>query len=250
MKRLSVTVGLAAALLLGAAAPVFAQMSPSIAAALADPSRPAKDQALDAQRRPAEIMTFIGLHPGQTIVDVWPGAYWDRLFSDVVGPSGQVIAWMPEEAAKAEHVAAVENGSHPYPEHPNVVAMTGPVNAFAVPASVDVVWIRQNYHDLYDPFMGPADVPGFNKAVLRALKPGGIFVVIDHSAPDGSGLAATNTTHRIDAAVVRRDMEAAGFQFVGESPLLRNPADTRDKLVFEPGIRGKTDQFIYVFRKP
>lgn len=249
MRRGMMIAALATALA-AAAAPALAQMAPSIAAALADPNRPAKDQALDAQRRPAEIMRFIGLRPGQTIVDVWPGAYWDRLFADVVGPSGQVIAWMPEEAAKAEHVPAVQNGSHPYPEHPNIVAMTGPVNAFSVPASVDVVWIRQNYHDLYDPFMGPADVARFDKAVFRALKPGGIFVVIDHSAPDGSGLADTNTTHRIDAAVVKRDMAAAGFQFVGESPVLRNPADTREKLVFDPSIRGRTDQFIYVFRKP
>ncbi len=242
---------LAAALLALATAPAGAQtMSPAIAAALSDPSRPAKEQALDAQRRPAEIMAFIGLHAGQTIVDIWPGAYWDRLFADVVGPSGKVIAWWPNEAAKAEHVAAPADGAHPYPEHPNVVALNGPVNALALPEPADVIWIRQNYHDLYDPFMAPADVPTFNKAVFRALKPGGIFVVIDHSAPDGSGLAATNTTHRIDAAVVKRDMAAAGFEFVGSSDLLRNPEDGRDKLVFAPGIRGKTDQFIYVFRKP
>jgi predicted methyltransferase len=235
---------------IGLAAPALAQMSPPIAAALADPSRPPKDQALDAQRRPAEIMAFIGLRPGQTIVDVWPGAYWDRLFSDVVGSGGQVIAWTPAEAAKAEHLTMPQDGSHPYPDHPNVVAYGGPVNSFAISAPVDVVWIRQNYHDLYDPFMGPADVAGFNKAVFRALKPGGIYVVIDHSAPDGSELASTNTTHRIDAAVVKKDMAAAGFQFVGESPVLRNPADARDKVVFDPAIRGRTDQFVYIFRKP
>ncbi|HEY1929105.1 MAG TPA: methyltransferase [Caulobacteraceae bacterium] len=249
MRRGLMIVALASALA-GAAAPALAQMAPSIAAALADPNRPAKDQTLDASRRPAEIMAFIGLHPGQTIVDVWPGAYWDRLFADVVGPSGQVITWLPTEAAKAEHLTMPKDGDHPYPEHPNVVAYGGPINNFSLPAQADVVWIRQNYHDLYDPFMGPADVAGFNKAVFRALKPGGIFVVIDHSAPDGSGLAATNTTHRIDAAVVKKDMAAAGFQFVNESPVLHNAADTREKVVFDPSIRGRTDQFIYVFRKP
>jgi predicted methyltransferase len=98
--------------------------------------------------------------------------------------------------------------------------------------------------------MAPTDVPTFDKAVFKALKKGGYFVVIDHSAPDGSGLADTNTTHRIDAAVVKKDMEAAGFVFVGESSALRNPADPRDKLVFDPSIRGKTDQFIYLFQKP
>jgi predicted methyltransferase len=240
---------LALALVAGGAS-MAATLTPAIAAALSDPTRPAREQALDAQRRPAEILAFINLHAGQTIVDVWPGGYWDRLFSDVVGPTGEVIAWWPVEAAKAEKVPLPAEGSHPVADHPNVVALSGPVNDFKTPAPVDVVWIRQNYHDFYDKFMGPADVAGFNKAVYAALKPGGLYVVIDHSAPDGSGLAATDTTHRIDAAVVKRDMAAAGFQFVGESNVLRNPADTRDKVVFEPSIRGKTDQFIYVFRKP
>ncbi len=248
------TLGLGATALFLSLAPLApshaATLTPAIASALSDPTRPAKEQALDAQRRPAEILAFIDLHAGQTIVDVWPGGYWDRLFSDVVGPTGQVIAWWPVEAAKAEQVPLPVEGSHPVAGHTNVVALSGPVNGFKTPSPVDVVWIRQNYHDLYDKFMGPADVPGFNKAVFRALKPGGLYVVIDHSAPDGSGLAATDTTHRIDPAVVKKDMASAGFEFVGESDVLRNPADTRDKVVFEPSIRGKTDQFIYVFKKP
>jgi predicted methyltransferase len=110
--------------------------------------------------------------------------------------------------------------------------------------------MRQNYHDLYDKFMGPADVPAFNKAVYEALKPGGRFVIIDHSAADGSGLADTETLHRIDAARVKADLAAAGFKFVGESDALRNPADPRTKLVFDPSIRGHTDQFVYVFQRP
>jgi predicted methyltransferase len=98
--------------------------------------------------------------------------------------------------------------------------------------------------------MGPADVPAFNKAVFAALKPGGRFVIIDHAAPDGTGLRDTDTTHRIDAAVVKADLAAAGFRFVGESQVLRNPADDRTKLVFDPSVRGKTDQFVYVFERP
>ena len=132
----------------------------------------------------------------------------------------------------------------------NLVVSTAPINATALPSGLDAVFIRQNYHDLYDKFMGPADVPAFNKAVYGALKPGGRFVIIDHSAPDGSGLADTDTTHRIDAAVVKKDMAAAGFRFVGESNALRNPADDRTKLVFDPSVRGKTDQFVYVFQRP
>jgi predicted methyltransferase len=138
----------------------------------------------------------------------------------------------------------------PLAGHPNVIAVVTHANTLALPAKADVIWMRQNYHDLYDKFMGPADVPAFNKAVYAALKPGGRFVIIDHAAPDGSGLADTETTHRIDAAVVKADLAAAGFRFVGESQVLRNPADDRTKLVFDPSVRGKTDQFVYVFQRP
>ena len=224
--------------------------SPAVDAAIADPGRPAKDTALDAERKPAEILTFINLKPGATIVDVVPGAYWDRLFAKVVGPVGHVYDFMPDELAKAEHKPLPVAGSAPIADLPNVTAYSAPTNSFAVPTPADIVWIRQNYHDIYDPFMAPADVPTFDKAVFKALKKGGYFVVIDHSAPDGSGLTDTNTTHRIDAAVVKKDMAAAGFVFVGESGALRNPADPRDKLVFDPSIRGKTAQFIYLFKKP
>jgi predicted methyltransferase len=240
-----------AGVLIAASGVALAADTPSnIAAAVADSGRPAADTALDAGRKPAEILTFIGLKPGMKIVDVIPGPYWDRMFSKAVGPSGHVYMFLPLEIAKAEKIPVPTNGSTPFPGYPNVTVNAGPMNSFSTSEPVDVVWIRQNYHDLYDPFMGPADVPAFDKAVFNALKPGGLFVVIDHSAPDGSGLADTNTTHRIDAAVVKKDMAAAGFQFVGESNVLRNPADARDKLVFDPSIRGKTDQFVYLFRKP
>ena len=222
----------------------------NIAAAVADAGRPQADKDLDAARKPAETLAFIGVKPGQRVVDVFPGPYFDRLFADAVGPSGKVYMFIPVEVTKFEKMVVPANGSAPYPDHPNVTALVAPVNAFAVPEPVDVVWIRQNYHDLYDPFMGPADVPAFNKAVFKALKSGGAYVVVDHSAPDGSGKTMTNTAHRIDAAVVKKDMAAAGFTFAGESDLLRNPADTRDKLVFDPKIKGHTDQFIYLFRKP
>jgi predicted methyltransferase len=244
---------IAAALLLGltgaGASAAWATPSP-VAAAVADPGRPAADTALDASRKPVAVLAFIGLKPGDRVVDVWPGAYWDRLFSKVVGPEGHVYIFWPLEAAKAEKVTVPPVGSAPLPGYPNVTVTAAPANAFATPEPVDMVWIRQNYHDFYDPFMAPTDAPTFNKAVFKALKPGGLYVIIDHSAPDGSGLAATDTTHRIDPAVVKTDMAAAGFVFVGESDALRNPDDPRTKLVFDPSIRGRTDQFIYLFRKP
>jgi predicted methyltransferase len=251
MKLQSLVGAVCAGILVAACGAALAADVPSnVAAAVADSGRPAADTALDAARKPAEILTFIDLKPGMKVVDVIPGPYWDRMFSKAVGPSGHVYMFLPLEIAKAEKIPVPPNGSAPLPNYPNVTVNAAPVNSFSTSEPVDVVWIRQNYHDLYDPFMGPADVPAFNKAVFNALKPGGVFVIIDHSAPDGSGLADTNTTHRIDAAVVKKDMAAAGFQFVGESNALRNPADTRDKLVFDPSIRGKTDQFAYVFRKP
>ena len=252
--KLGYLVGALAAGALLAAGPV-ALAAPatgkSIADAVASPSRPAADKALDAGRKPADILKFIHLKAGQKIVDVFPGPYWDRLFSDVVGADGKVYMFLPTEVIKAEGIKnAPADQSHPVPDPPNVTALVSPVNAMAIPEAVDVVWIRQNYHDLYDRFMGPANVPAFNKLVFDALKKGGLYVIIDHSAPAKSGLEDTDTTHRIDAAVVKLDMAAAGFKFVGESNVLRNKADPRDKLVFDKSIRGKTDQFIYVFRKP
>jgi len=220
------------------------------AAIVADATRPAGDRALDAERRPAELLTFLKIRPGATVADVWPGDYWDRLFADAVGPTGKVYAVHLIEADKGEHQPTPADGTMPLPDHPNVVSVATHTNTFALPAKADLIWMRQNYHDLYDKFVGPADVPAFNRGVYQALKPGGRFVVIDHSAPDGSKLADTNTTHRIDAAVVKADMAAAGFKFVGESNVLRNPADDRTKLVFDPSIRGHTDQFVYVFQRP
>ena len=233
-----------------ACAPLAAQSFSSPAAIVADPSRPDQDRAQDASRHPAELLAFLNIKPGQTVADVWPGDYWDRLFANAVGPAGKVYAVHLIEADAGEHRTAPPDGTMPLSNHPNVVVVNAHTNTFALPSKADVIWMRQNYHDLYDKFVGPADVPAFNKAVYQALKPGGRFVIIDHSAPDGTGLRDVETKHRIDAAVVKADMAAAGFRFVGESNVLRNPADDRSKLVFDPSVRGKTDQFVYVFQRP
>ncbi len=222
-----------------------------IAAAVADPSRPAADLAADEARKPAETLAFVGVRPGQVIVDFFPGGgYFSRLFADAVGAKGKIYAFTPSELGAIMKKPLPANGSMPDPARPNIVALVAPVDQFAAPEPVDVVFTAQNYHDLHDPFMGPADLSKFNAAVFKALKRGGVYAILDHSAPDGSGLAATNSTHRIDAAVVRGEVTAAGFVFVGESGILRNPADDRSKLVFDPSIRHHTDQFFYVFRKP
>ncbi|HEY5289352.1 MAG TPA: methyltransferase [Caulobacteraceae bacterium] len=252
MKHLGLAGLLGATLIAGSAMVAMAAgaISPNIAAAVADTSRSAADRDLDAARKPAETLAFVGVKPGQKVVDVFAGPYFDRLFSSVVGAKGKVYMFIPAEVVKLKEAPALANGSAPFPDHPNVIALTAPIDAFSVPEPVDVVWIRQNYHDLHDKFMGPANVPAFNAAVFKALKPGGEYIVIDHSAPNGSGLADTETAHRIDAAQVKKEVSAAGFRFSGESNLLRNPADPRTALVFDKAIRGKTDQFIYKFRKP
>jgi len=233
-----------------AASAIAAPKQSDAAAIVADSTRPEADRALDAERHPAELLTFLRIRKGATVADVWPGDYWDRLFANAVGPTGKVYAVHLEEADKAEQNPTPSAGSAPLAGHPNVIAVVTHANTLTLPAPADVIWMRQNYHDLYDKFMGPADVPAFNKAVFAALKPGGRFVIIDHAAPDGTGLRDTDTTHRIDAAVVKADLAAAGFRFVGESQVLRNPADDRTKLVFDPAVRGKTDQFVYVFQRP
>jgi predicted methyltransferase len=231
------------------------ELSP-VDAAVADPGRPAADTALDAKRKPAEVLKLIGIKPGDKVVDLFAGAYWDRLFSKVVGPSGKVIAFQSVEMAKALKQTLPPPGSKPYPDYPNIVAQSMPINDLpktvtqTAVETTDIVWMRQNYHDMYDPFMGPADVAAVDRGIFLSLKHGGLFVVIDHKAPDGSGLASTNTLHRIDEAVVKKDLTAAGFELFKESNLYSNPADPRDKHSSDPSIKGNTDQFILVFRRP
>ncbi len=249
MKSRFLVGGLAALIFSAAAAPAGATPA-AISAAIADQSRPDADRALDAERKPAELLSFVRLKPGETIVDVVPGAYWDRLFSDVVGPHGRVIAFYPTQMAKFTKNGLPVTGSHPFADHPNVEAVTASIDAFTTPHPADVVWIRENYHDLYDKFMGPADVPGFNRAVFKALRPGGYFVVLDHVAAAGSGISATDTLHRIDPVRVKRDMAAAGFKFIAAGDMLKNAADDHTLKVFDKTIRGHTDQFVFLFQKP
>ena len=222
-----------------------------VTAAINDPARKADTQA-DARRKMAAVMTFAEARPGQKVVDLIPGSgYWTRVFSAIVGPRGHVYDVWPTEYAKVdgEDVTATQQ-LVAEPHYANVSALTQPAAKFEVPEPVDLVFTVQNYHDYFDPFMGPTDIAAFNKQVFGALKPGGLFVVIDHAAAAGSGVSATDTLHRIDPAIVRQQVEAAGFVFDGESDALRNPADPHDIKVFDKSIRGHTDQFMYRFRKP
>jgi predicted methyltransferase len=134
--------------------------------------------------------------------------------------------------------------------YPNVTVLVQPIASLSLPKGVDMIWTSQNYHDLHDPFMGSPDMAAINKAIYDALKPGGIYIVLDHAAAAGTGVSKTNDLHRIDPAAVKAEVTAAGFQFVGESDVLSNPADDHSLKIFDPKIKGKTDKFIYKFRKP
>lgn len=217
-------------------------VAPAITAALADPAR--ADQAGDdARRQAAALIAFAGVKPGDTVVDFFPGnGYWTRIFSPLVGAKGRVDALWPAAAAKyaEKNLPALQARGLA-----NVTAQVLPGNALAVPAPVDMVWTVQNYHDV------PAGYAAtFDQSVFRALKKGGIYLVVDHADAAGKGASSASTLHRIEPGYVRRQVESAGFRFVGESKVLANPADDHSLKVFDPAIRGHTDQFVYKFRKP
>jgi predicted methyltransferase len=227
-------------------------VSPTLAAAVADSSRPDSDTARDADRKPEQTLAFSGVKPGDRVADyVADSGYFTRLFSSVVGPKGHVYAVEPTEffRFKAFPPAVAELQGYGV-AHPNVTVTTASaMEGLGFPEKIDLFWISRNYHDLHDRFMGPVDIAAFNKAVYRALKPGGVYVVLDHSAAPGAPADVTETLHRIEASTVRREVEAAGFRFDSASSILANPADPRTAKVFEPAIRGHTDQFILKFRK-
>jgi predicted methyltransferase len=240
--------------ILGGAAGALAQDPPipaSIAAAVAGKDRPAADIDRDAARRPAELLAFAGVVPSDKIADIMPGqGYFTRLFSAAVGPGGHVYAIVPTELAQAApKTADAAKALAADPHFANVSALVEPSATLGAPEPLDLAWTSDNYHDLYG-FFGAAQAARFDAAVFAMLKPGGVFIVIDHAAAAGADGASGKTLHRIDPAIVRAQVLAAGFTFVAESPVLRNPADGHETTVFSPAIRGHTDQFVLKFRKP
>jgi len=248
--RLSIPL-IAIALGLPAAATIAAPATPAyVTAALNDPARK-DDAANDARRHPAEVMAFTGVKPGDSVVELAPGSgYWTRIFSGIVGDKGHVYTVRPNEMGKfdAKPIAQWQELVKA-PPYTNVSILQQPAATLTVPGSADVVFTSQNYHDYHDSFMGPVDMAKFDKQVFDALKPGGVFVVIDHVANAGDA-TATEKLHRIDPEVVKKEVEGAGFVLDGSSDVLKNPADDHKVKVFDPAIRGKTDQFILRFKKP
>ena len=223
----------------------------ALSLSVAAPALPQMAQSGPPSPNPAwkvpEVIGFIGVKSGDKVADVIAGRLTGAL-AQAVGPAGKVYAVETAELVKA-HPEALDKMHSLASQMPNVVVSADPV-ATPLPSGLDAVFIRQNYHDLYDKFMGPADVAAFNRSVFTALKPGGVYVVLDHAAVSGSGIAATDTLHRIDPARVKSDVLAAGFKLESESSILSNPADDHSKNVFDPLIRDHTDQFLFKFRKP
>jgi len=235
----------AATLVAGAAA---ATIPAYIAASVANPARPAADTARDAARKPAEVLSFAGVKPGQQVLELIPGGgYFTRLLSGAVGPSGHVTEAVPQLAA--QDVRQTSNGVAADPHFGNVSEMAMSPEALAGVHGMDLVWTSQNYHDLHLTRL-KLDVVGLDKEIFAALKPGGVFFIEDHAAKPGSGTSTTDAEHRIDEDFVKQEVESVGFKLVGESDILRNPADDHSLLVFDPAIRGHTDQFLVKFRKP
>ncbi|WP_296171890.1 hypothetical protein [uncultured Brevundimonas sp.] len=236
------------ALLVAAASPTLAQNASPAAyqSAVADSLRPADEVARDPLRHPAEMLAFAQVQPGQRVADIRPGAgYFTRLFSRVVGEGGHVYAFVPNKTAERENPRADALVT----AYPNVSRVNGDLDAMTFDQPLDVVFMSQEYHDFHIPRFG-VDVTKMNADIFKALKPGGLFVVIDHQAAPGAGNTVVETLHRIEGAQLRREVEAAGFVFDGETTAVANPADDHTLNVFDEAIRGKTDQFVYRFRKP
>ncbi|HWK36276.1 methyltransferase [Sphingomonas sp.] len=242
----------AIAALLLAATPVAlgAQaLTPAITAALADPARPAAEKERDAARHAGAVIAFMGVKPGAKVADFIPGGgYWTHILAPLVGPKGHVYAYSPGESLGSAEAIAKQKAA--VAGYANVTTLGDPLAAVSFPEPLDAIITVQNWHDLHLTRWPAGTAATAAKRLYAALKPGGVLLVADHVANADPGFAAPQTLHRIDPAAARAEIEAAGFRFDGELAVLRNPDDPRTAGVFDATIRGKTDQFVYRFRKP
>ena len=246
-RNLAVSV-LAALAMAGVAA---AAVPANLTAALGDIKRPPSDSSRDVARKPAELLALAEVKPGQKVADfMMGGGYFTRILSPAVGSNGKVYAYQSSEFIKFRAAYGAEQSSV-VADYKNVVPLAGPVASAGLPDGLDLVLTVQNYHDLHLKAFPADTADAVNREIFKALKPGGLYVIVDHAATPGAPLTVADTQHRIDEAIVKAEVQAAGFKLVAEDDkLLANPADDHSKGVFDPAIRGHTDQFVLKFRKP
>jgi predicted methyltransferase len=245
-KSIGIAMLLAASVLVPVAA--SAQTSPGyITAAVKDPGRPAADVQADDYRKPAASMLFAGVKPGDKILELLGmGGYYTRLLSKAVGDTGHVYTTVPAALQTVPMFSAAAKAISSNPSYSNVTVLVQAAGAPSAPVPVDIVWLTDNYHDLHNP--GPlaaGDIDAFNKAVFNALKPGGIFFVIDHATAPGMGLSQTSSLHRIDPETTKAEIEKAGFVFNGQSDVLHRADEDYTK-----HSNFHDEQFVFRFRKP
>jgi len=247
MRRFAISVAVVALTLMPARAAEGMSVPDYVAAAVADKDRPKEDTDRDVNRHPGEIMALTGVKAGDRAVDVGPGSgYYTRILSRIVGDKGKVYAFNPKWVAE-KFPKSIDGVKALAAAYANVEGAVQPMAEIKFDAPVDLVFISLLYHD---EVWQKIDVAKMNKAIFDALKPGGIYFVIDHVGPQVTTAEQIDKLHRIDPALVKTQVLAAGFELAAESNVLRNPADDGTVNVFDPSIRGKTDRFVFKFRKP
>lgn len=242
----SLLIALLLAAPLSAATP---KLSTVIARAVADPARPSTHkQLLDPLRKPAETLAFSGVRPGMSVGEFYPGGgYFTRMLSDVVGPTGHIYGienYRWKDAVEGDQALLAEG------KWKNVSVDIEPFGTVNFPRPLDLAWVTQNYHDMKIAKYGKVDTVAFDRAVYAALKPGGIYFILDHQGAPGLTDEQIEKLHRIDRDVVVREVTSAGFKLVAEGKFLRRPADDHTKSIFDPAIQGHTDQYALRFVKP
>lgn len=253
MRQLLLASCIAAAALAGCAG-VHVNQAADIQRVLDNPARSAADRERDARDKPADVLALAHFKRGDTVADILSGGgYYAEILSGIVGPSGKVLLVNNtgyEAFGRKGLATRLAND-----RLPNVQHIVGPSDALGMPdASLDGAVIVMSYHDLYwvDDKEGwpKIDAGQFLDQIVRALKPGGVLLVVDHSAREGSGNGDTQALHRIEEKFAIADFRKHGLQWEAAIPVLRNPDDDRSKNVFDPAIRGKTDRFVHLYRKP
>lgn len=230
------------------APPTEAARTDPFEAAVAHPSRPAADRERDESRKPARVLPLLELKPGDTVADLMGGrGYYTELLAHLVGPKGTVYA--QNNAYVIERFAGEALSERlARPELSQVTRVDAELDALPFEAgSLDAAFMGLFYHDTV---WMEIDRPAMNQAVFEALEPGGVWVVTDHHAAEGHGVDDVKSLHRIERDVVVEEVTAAGFELLSDHEALRNPGDDRTKNVFDDELRGKTDRFLLVFRKP